>query len=184
MGRTAGRAPQDTKRLILDAAKGVVVAQGSRATLDDVAAAAGLTRGAVIYHYNSKNTLWLALARDVFARFDQAVRDAVEDGSAPGRLARAFVRASLDGDGLDAVGERLFLVAALASAPGVAEIVAEDGARWKQEMAQDGLSLGARTVVLTSIEGAGLLAGWGLRPEPDEIAALRAELERLTVASS
>jgi len=183
MGRTAGRGPQDTKRLILDAAKGVVVAQGSRATLDDVAAAAGLTRGAVIYHYSSKNTLWLALTRDVFSRFDQAVQAVLEDGRAPGRLARAFIRASLDGDGVDAVGERLFLVAALVGAPGVAEVVAEDGARWKSDLAQDGLSLGARTVVLTAIEGAGLLAGWGLRPEPAEIAALRAELERLTVAA-
>lgn len=180
MGRTAGRGPEDTKRLILDAAKGVVVAQGARATLDDVAAAAGLTRGAVIYHYSSKNALWLALAQDVTDQFHRDVEALLEDGSEPGRLARAFVRASLEGDSIDAVGDRLFLLSALAAAPGVAELVAEDGARWKAEMAEDGLSVGARTVITHAVDGAGLMTGWGLKPERDELVALRAELESLT----
>ncbi|MFF8675964.1 TetR/AcrR family transcriptional regulator [Streptomyces sp. NPDC085946] len=180
MGRTAGRGPENTKRLILDAARGVVVAQGARATLDDVAAAAGLTRGAVIYHYSSKNAMWIALAHDVLAQFRQAVQDRIEDGREPGRLARAYIRASLEGDEIDAVGERQFLLAALAVAPGVADIVAEDGARWKAEMAEDGLSVGARTVILNAVDGAGLMTGWGLKPDRTELAALRTELEKLT----
>ncbi len=184
MGRTAGRGPEDTKRLILDAARGVVVTQGARATLEDVAVAAGLTRGAVIYHYSSKNALWLALARDVLAQFHQAVQAHLEDTQAPGRMARAFIRASLDGKGINAVGERLFLLAALADAPGVPEIVAEDGARWKTEMAEDGLSVGARTVILNAVDGAGMMTGWGLEPDHAELVALRAELERLTTSSS
>ncbi|WP_068923804.1 TetR/AcrR family transcriptional regulator [Planobispora rosea] len=184
MGRTAGRGSQDTKRLILDAARGVVVSQGARATLEDVAVAAGLTRGAVIYHYSSKNALWTALARDVLAQFHQAVQDRIEDGRAPGRLARAFIRASLEGDEIYAVGERLFLLAALAVTPGVPEIVAEDGARWKAEMAEDGLSVGARTVILNAVDGAGLMTGWGLKPDRAELVALRSELENLTTAGS
>ncbi|MFC8598239.1 TetR/AcrR family transcriptional regulator [Isoptericola sp. NPDC057191] len=180
MGRTAGRGPEDTKRLILDAAKGVVVEQGARATLDDVAVAAGLTRGAVIYHYSSKNALWLALAQDVTEQFHRDVVDLLEGGSAPGRLARAFIRASLEGDNIDTVGERLFLLSALAAAPGVAELVAEDGARWKAELAEDGLSVGARTVIANAVDGAGLMTGWGLKPERDELVALRTELEGLT----
>ncbi|MFF0534207.1 TetR/AcrR family transcriptional regulator [Streptomyces coelicoflavus] len=179
MGRTAGRGPEDTKRLILDAARGVVVAQGARATLDDVAEAAGMTRGAVIYHYSSKNTLWVALTRDVLTQFRKAVHDDVEDGQKPGRLARAFIRASLDGDAIDAVGERLFLLAALAVTPGVPEILAEDGASWKAEMAEDGLSVGARTVILNAVDGAGLMTGWGLKPDRAELVALRTELENL-----
>lgn len=184
MGRTAGRGPEDTKRLILDAARGVVVAQGARATLDDVAAAAGMTRGAVIYHYTSKNALWIALARDVLAQVHQAVQDSIQDGQAPGRLARAFIRTSLEGDEIDAVGERLFLLSALAVTPGVPEILAEDGARWKAEMAEDGLSVGARTVILNAVDGAGLMTGWGLKPDRAELVALRAELERLATPGS
>lgn len=184
MGRTAGRGPEDTKRLILDAARSVVVRQGARATLDDVGAEAELSRGAVIYHYSSKNALWIALAHDVLVRFHQTVRDHLEDGRAPGRLARAFIRASLEGDRIDAVGERLFLLAALSSVPGVQEIVAEDGARWKAEMAEDGLSVGARTVILNAVDGAGMMAGWGLRPDRAELDALRAELENLTLSGS
>ncbi|PNV35848.1 TetR family transcriptional regulator [Streptomyces sp. DH-12] len=179
MGRTAGRGPEDTKRLILDAARGVVVAQGARATLDDVADAAGMTRGAVIYHYSSKNALWVALTRDVLTQFRKAVHDNVEDGQEPGRLARAFIRASLEGDEIDAVGERLFLLAALAVTPGVPEVLAEDGAAWKAEMAEDGLSVGARTVILNAIDGAGLMTGWGLKPDRAELVALRNKLEDL-----
>ncbi|BAL87920.1 putative TetR-family transcriptional regulator [Actinoplanes missouriensis 431] len=184
MGRTAGRGPEDTKRLILDAARSVVVAQGARATMDDVAAAVGLTRGAVIYHYSSKNALWIALVRDMIAQFRQAVQDRLEDGPAPGRLARAYIRASLEGDEIEAVGERLFLLAALGVTPGVPEIAAEDGARWKADMADDGLSLGARTVILNAVDGAGLMTGWGLKPDRAELAALRFELEKLTVTAS
>ncbi|MFI6812975.1 TetR/AcrR family transcriptional regulator [Nonomuraea sp. NPDC050328] len=180
MGRTAGRGPEDTKRLILDAAREVVAVQGAKATLDDVAAAAGLTRGAVVYHYSSKNALWVALARDVLACFHQTVHTRIEDGQRPGRLARAFIRASLEGDEIDAVGERLFLLASLAVTPGVSEIVAEDGAQWKAEMVEDGLSVGARTVILSAVDGAGLMAGWGLKPDRAELDALRAELENLT----
>ncbi|AVH94312.1 TetR/AcrR family transcriptional regulator [Streptomyces cinereoruber] len=184
MGRTAGRGAEDTKRLLLDAARGVVVAQGARATLDDVAAAAGVTRGAVIYHYSSKNALWVALAHDVLEQFWRTVQELLEDGQAPGRLARAFIRASLEGDAIEAVGERLFLLAALAVTPGVPEIVAEDGYRWKAEMAEDGISLGARTVILNAVDGAGMMAGWGLKYDRAELVALRAELERLTTPGS
>ncbi|SCF58944.1 transcriptional regulator, TetR family [Streptomyces sp. Cmuel-A718b] len=184
MGRTAGRGPEDTKRLILDAARGVVVTQGARATLDDVAAAAGMTRGAVIYHYSSKNALWVSLARDVLAQFHQKVHDNVEDGQTSGSLARAFIRASLEGSQIDAVGERLFLLSALAVTPGVPEILAEDGARWKAEMAEDGLSVGARNVILNAVDGAGLMTGWGLKPDRAELVALRTELERLATPGS
>lgn len=184
MGRTAGRGPGDTKRLILDAAKGVVVAQGSRATLEDVAAAAGLTRGAVIYHYRSKNALWTALAHDVLEQFRQSVQDRLEKTAAPGRLARAFIQASLEGDRIEEVGERLFLLAALATAPGVAEIVGEDAAWWKAEMAEDGLTAGARTVILSTVDGLGMTTGWGIKPERDELVAVRTELEKLTASGA
>jgi len=184
MGRRAGRGPADTKRLILDAARGVVATQGARATLDDVGAVAGLSRGAVIYHYSSKNALWTALAHDVLARFHQTVQEQLEDGRAPGRLARAFIRASLEDDRIDAVGERLFLLAALSVTPGISEIIAEDGARWKDEMAGDGLSLGARAVILSAVDGVGMMTGWGLKPDRAELNALRTELENLTVSGS
>lgn len=182
MGRTAGRGPEDTKRLILDAARDVVVSQGARATLDDVGALAGLTRGAVIYHYSSKNALWLALADDVLSRFRGTVQDHLEKGQAAGRLARAFIRASLEGDKIDAVGDRLFLLSALALVPGASELVIEDGSYWKAKLAEDGLSVGARTVILSAVDGAGMMTGWGLKPDRAELIALRAELESLTIS--
>ena len=179
MGRTTGRGPDDTKRLILDAAKAVVISQGAKATLDDVAAAAGLTRGAVIYHYSSKNALWKALAEYVLVQFRNLVHSRLEEDDTPGRLARAFIGASLDGDLIEEVGERLFLLASLAVAPGVQEIVAADNTAWKAALSNDGLRVGAQAVISSSVDGAGLAAGWGLAPSKGELRALREELERL-----
>ncbi|WP_136034716.1 TetR/AcrR family transcriptional regulator [Microbacterium sp. PF5] len=179
MGRTTGRGPDDTKQLILDAAKAVVISHGAKATLDDVAAAAGLSRGAVIYHYSSKNALWTALAEHVLFQFRTLVHDRLEEGDTPGRLARAFIAASLDGDLIEEVGERLFLLASLAIAPGVKEIVAADNTAWKTALANDGLHVGAQAVISSSVDGAGLAAGWGLAPSKKELRALRGELERL-----
>src|SRR5699024_12458963 len=90
MGRRAGRGPADTKRLILDATRGVVATQGARATLAVVGAVAGLSRGAVIYHYGSKNALWTAPAPDVLARLPRTVQERLADRRHPGRLAPPF----------------------------------------------------------------------------------------------
>lgn len=179
MGRTTGRGPEDTRRLILDAAQDVVASHGAKATLDDVASAAGLTRGAVLYHYSSKNALWSALVEHVLATFRASVVELLEPQESPGRLARAFIAASLDGDRIDEVGRRLFLLASLAVAPGVQEAVAADNASWKAAFADDGLSPGARMVIANSVDGAALAAGWGLAPSRQDLQALKEELQRL-----
>lgn len=61
--------PQDTAGRILAAAAHVFAQHGfNGATLDDVAAEAGLTKGAVYWHFASKNDLFLALIEDNFQR--------------------------------------------------------------------------------------------------------------------
>jgi AcrR family transcriptional regulator len=182
MGRTAGRGPRETQELILRAAQTVVLRRGDRASLDDVAQAAGVSRGAIIYHFSSKGELWRALVRDSLARFRESVDANIEAEAMPGRLARAYIKACLDGDGMEAVGERLQLLSALALVPGVAELVAEDWSRWKADLAADGLTTGVRAVLLSAIDGTGLVVAWAEKPDAAELAALSAELHRLTRA--
>lgn len=61
--------PQDTAGRILAAAAHVFARHGyNGATLDDVAAEAGLTKGALYWHFASKNDLFLALMEDNIRR--------------------------------------------------------------------------------------------------------------------
>ena len=61
MRRTKAEAEQ-TREALLDAAAKVFMERGvSRATLDDIARSAGLTRGAVYWHFRDKLDIFLAL---------------------------------------------------------------------------------------------------------------------------
>lgn len=78
---------RDTKQRILDAALDVFGERGYRgASVDDVAAAAGVTKGAVYYYFEDKDdlardlqhVLWERLAQDALAVYD-AERPAVDN---------------------------------------------------------------------------------------------------------
>lgn len=65
MRRTKAEA-EETRHRILDAAERVFYAKGvSTATLEDVAREAGVTRGAIYWHFNNKTDLFLALYNSV-----------------------------------------------------------------------------------------------------------------------
>lgn len=68
----------DTAGRILAAAAHVFARHGyNGATLDDVAAEAGLTKGALYWHFASKNDLFLALMEDNFRRQAERLPDTV-----------------------------------------------------------------------------------------------------------
>lgn len=65
MRRTKAEA-EETRQAIIAAAERVFFEKGvSNSTMDDVAAAAGVTRGAVYWHFTSKTDLFLELYRSV-----------------------------------------------------------------------------------------------------------------------
>ncbi|WP_454853001.1 TetR family transcriptional regulator [Rhizobium binxianense] len=65
MRRTKAEA-EETRQAIIAAAERVFFEKGvSNSTMDDVAAAAGVTRGAIYWHFTSKTDLFLALYRSV-----------------------------------------------------------------------------------------------------------------------
>jgi AcrR family transcriptional regulator len=62
MARRTKEAAERTREALLDAAEQVFLERGvSRATLDEVARAAGVTRGAVYWHFRDKLDLFLAI---------------------------------------------------------------------------------------------------------------------------
>ena len=67
MVRKTKEEAQETRRAILDAAELVFQEHGvSRTTLDEIAKAAGVTRGAVYWHFTNKAALFDALIQRVF----------------------------------------------------------------------------------------------------------------------
>lgn len=83
-----------TRATILKAALSVFSAKGyAAATLDDVAAAAKVTRGAIYWHFKSKADLYNTLTGELSARGANLVQQAVaEGGSFLDILRRIFVR--------------------------------------------------------------------------------------------
>jgi TetR/AcrR family acrAB operon transcriptional repressor len=61
------QAPADTRERILHSASRVFASKGlQKATLDEVASDAGMTKGAIYWHFKSKNDLFFALLDDRF----------------------------------------------------------------------------------------------------------------------
>jgi TetR/AcrR family acrAB operon transcriptional repressor len=80
MKKTAAEAAL-TRQAILNAALGVFSAQGySAATLDEVARAAGVTRGAVYWHFAGKAQLYQALLQTYGNRSLPMIQQAAQEG--------------------------------------------------------------------------------------------------------
>lgn len=98
----AANQPIDTRSRILQAAFRIFSEHGySGATLDDVAASAGLTKGAVYWHYASKDDLCMALIEERFrregSRYDAALRSALLAGNGEGLpVVEAFMAGEIE----------------------------------------------------------------------------------------
>jgi len=183
MGRTAGRTPEDTRRLLIAAAAEVIRARGAGATLDDIAAHAGVSKGGLVYHFASKDELLRALAQsrlDEFRGWIDAELD--PDDEAPGRYTRAYIRALLAPEQDQAAArESIALIAQLMTIPAVAEIARADALRLDADLRADELPPEVLRLVVAAADGANMAPFWGgdLGGE-DELRQLERRLIRLT----
>ena len=94
MARKTKAEAQGTRNRILDAAEAVFHERGvAHASLDQIAQAAGVTRGAIYWHFKSKADLYNTLTDELSARGAELVQQAVaEGGTLPEILRRVFVR--------------------------------------------------------------------------------------------
>ncbi|MCA1773618.1 MAG: TetR family transcriptional regulator [Halomonas sp.] len=88
-----------TREAILDAAETTFLAQGvARTTLAHIAQAAGVTRGAIYWHFEDKAALFDALLERVRIPLDEIVDDAVQQlGAMPLACLRDIAQRSLAG---------------------------------------------------------------------------------------
>lgn len=95
------KTPEDTRRALIDAALRLALAQGLAAlTLPDVAATAGVTKGAVFHHFGSRQGLIDAVCTALLARMD-AELDATlaQDRGGHGTFTRAYLTCTFQPQG-------------------------------------------------------------------------------------
>ena len=81
---TAERRRQQTREYLLHAAAQVFAERGfHEATLDEVASAAGFTKGAVYSNFKNKEDLFLALLEDAYARDTAAIKETLGASDVP-----------------------------------------------------------------------------------------------------
>ena len=83
MRRSRADSKADTRKRLLDAARMVFTTTGYQgATLDDIAARAGFTKGAVYWHFPNKQAIFMALMADAMeANLRLLEKLAPDDGS-------------------------------------------------------------------------------------------------------
>lgn len=82
-----------TRDRILDALEGILIDEGlSAVTLESVAAAAGVSKGGLLYHFPSKAAMMTGLIRRLADRAEEEFRETEQSGEG---VVRTFLRTSL-----------------------------------------------------------------------------------------
>lgn len=87
--------PEQVRRALLDCAAQIAAEDGGAAiTIQAVATRAGVTKGGLLHHFDSKQALLAAVFKDLLDKMDQEIdRTLADDPASRGRFTRAYVRA-------------------------------------------------------------------------------------------
>lgn len=163
MARTAGRSSADTRRLILDTAARLVGRSGTTVPVAEIAQAAGVSKGGLLYHFPTKESLLRAVGEDLMAQFREEVhRHAEEEEPAPGRLARAYLRVTFaDAADVPRLRDEIALAAHLMFEPELEALAQQDARRWREELLADGLDPAVVRLVIAAADGNISAPLWG-----------------------
>jgi AcrR family transcriptional regulator len=144
----------ETRKAILQAAQWVVARRGvAHLTLEAVAHEAGLSKGAVLYHFATKEKLvegMLVYMVEGFNRLFRQFREA--DNSSPGAATRAYVRACLQYP--EGVNQAAFaLIAAVATNPQLLDLLRRHFKQWQRSIEKDGIDVARATAVRLATDG-------------------------------
>ncbi len=185
-GRASPRDGLATKRRILDASERVVQRDGvGHLTLEAAAAAAGLSKGGVLYHFPNRDALVAAMVTRIIEQFDADIASYLPEAnspaaSLPGAYARAYVRATVEPvtPGEERLGAAL--LAAAAAEPELVVPLQDAAARWQARLLDDSLDPALATLVRLACDGLWLCGLFGLAPPEGELlASVGAALEQM-----
>lgn len=170
-----------TRVRIIKAAESVVRTQGvARLTLNEVAQAAGVSKGGLLYHFPSKDALIQGMLAYALEVFENAIAQYCETDKAPGAWLRGYILATFSGPGTEVHEESLTSAAIIASVSNNPSLLAPYQAaidRWESKAAAEAMDPVAARLIRLAVDGLWLHEGIGLRPV--SASARREFLERL-----
>jgi AcrR family transcriptional regulator len=161
---------QATRRRILNAAARHIGTHGpAKLTIDSAAEAAGLSKGAVLYHFKTKNALIEALLVNVLDAFDGATTAIIaKDGVARGGYAAAYAKASFDPRN-NTPEAAAGLLAAATNNIDLLNPAADRHDAYQQKLEADGISPAIATLVRLAADGLFFARAFKLAPPSDAV---------------
>ncbi len=171
-----------TRRTLLSTAARVVAEHGAGVSLDLVAREAGVSKGGLLHHFSTREALLLGLVEHLVEEVDAAVARAMDPAdTAPGSFSRAWIRSIYEelSDG-HLAHERATLVGILGTFPETVRRIREEGERWSQRLAHDGLDAQRVMLITRACDGATMASLFQRQLGPREVAEERDLLLALT----
>jgi AcrR family transcriptional regulator len=161
-----------TRERILTAAAQLVASGGPSAlTLDRAAEVAGTSKGAVLYHYQSKNALIAALVRTALDQFDAASEALVtRSAERPGSYARAYAKVAFDRSS-NTPEASAGLLAAVTNDLDLLKPAMKRHAAVQRRLEADQIAPTLATLIRLAADGLYLTRAFGLAPPTDAQAA-------------
>ena len=141
-------------------------------TLDDVAAAASVSKGGLLHHFPNKQALVRGMTERNLILWAEAIEKfRTQDPDHPGSFTRALLRASLD-----CPGHTAQLCAAFAtgvrSFPEMVELIEEQGRKQQEQLDEDGLDPVISSMVRYVADGIWCNKVWGAPNAPNHEAVI------------
>lgn len=175
MSADGTRDRERTRQAVLEAAERLLAERGTRVSVAEIAADAGVSKSGLLHHFPSKDEMLLAVAAHGLATFkDEVLRHVDLAENRPGKVLRAYVRTLSGGS------ERAMEVfsptshwTGLMAVPGVEAVVAADAEDWRTMFARDGLPEDRTLVVRHAAEGLAAAAAMPPYLDARELAVTR-----------
>lgn len=164
------------KATLLRAAAAIVRRDGADAlTLDAVAAEARVSKGGLLYHFDSKEALVAGLVEALCEAFDAQLAGRAD--ASPGAFCRAYLELTAFGDA-ETLALSSALLAAAAIAPETIEPLRARYRRWNRQLRDDGIDEAEAFIARLAADGLWLADLLGLEPPGPRLR--KAIVERLS----
>ncbi|RRD60818.1 TetR family transcriptional regulator [Leucobacter sp. OH1287] len=176
MSRKQGQTAEQTREDILRAAARLLAGGAAKLTLEGTAKAAQVSKGGLIYHFPSKDSLLVALAEQTVAAFREDLEAAQDplDGEARS-FTRCFIRAALSPSvSGQKTRDSMFLMSFLLRHPEAAAVIRSGEAELTEQLASDGVDPDTLALIIAATDGVHIAPMWGGKEKT------AAELERIT----